>query len=283
MKRIITLLIPFCVGMLLLLSCQKSEHAGRQLLQQADSARTAGDYALAYRLIDSLNKTYLTDTINRRLGMTLKRAVMSEEAARNRRYIDSLMPLMQQRIDSTLRDFTLYGDTRYGTTPEYYRPVLLPARNLNRSYLRAAVQKGGDCTLTSVYSGGRALNHCAVKLHIMPDDITAATETVAYDGGLNYRYRDGGLFAELVSYQPQQSQAVTQLIRQAAREKKSLRMAYLSDSGQVLHEITLSQTDVQALAQTLQLSDLLMQYNSLQRDAEKADRRMARLQNQTQN
>ncbi len=283
MKRIIILLIPLCIGVLLTLSCQRNGHAAQQLLRQADSARTAGDYALAYRLIDSLNKTYLTDTINRRLGMSLKRAVMSEEAARNRRYIDSLMPMMQRRIDSTLRDFTLYGNTQYGTPQEYFHPSLLPDQNRNRSYLRAAIQEGGNCTLTSVYQGNHVLNHTAVKLRMMPDDITAATESVAYDGGLNYRYRDGSLFNELVSYQPQQSQAVIQMIQQAAHEKKSLRMAYLSESGKTLHEIALSPADVQALAQTLQLSDLLMQRNALQRDAEKADRRMTRLQDQTPN
>lgn len=280
MNRYTIRLVIFSAALSLFFTgCDRAKKKGAELLlRRTDSARIAGDYALAYSLLDTLNNTYLTDTVSRREGITLRKVIMLDEAKRNLNYIDSVSPQLQQAIEKAMAGFVKVHNEEYNTTVEYYLPNLLPEKNLQRSYLRASANEYGGFILTSVYRGSRALDHTAVCLTPNGNLSPVYTSVVPYDDGLNYRYRDGGTYVELVTYPVAESMSIGDLFTQAVREKLTIKMDYLAGENKVMNTIRLSAEDILAISRTAELAHLLGEQNRLRKNAETARRRIERLE-----
>lgn len=244
---------------ILVTSCTGASHKDAMLLvSQADSLTSQGDYTLALKLLDSVDNAYTADLEARKEVLEVRRKAQLVESQQVLAQLDSMAPLLEDSIRQAAEPFIAEQNKVYDTPLLMTLPVLSKDRNPMVSYLRAQTDTMGNLIFTSVYYGPKALNHDAIELEAKGETgVAYKTAAVKYDGGLNYRFKDGGLFAELVTYPRKDAVELSDVIEKADTLNKPIQMTYYGSGAQTkVQSFTLSGPRVKALAQTVRLARL---------------------------
>jgi hypothetical protein len=174
-----------------------------------------------------------------------------KEAERNIIYCDSLLPIRQAEAMEAVKGFVFEKDTAYAETGVYVRPQQTVERNIERSYIRCGVNEEGEMYTASVYFGPGPVHHTGIRISTR-DGIFVETASIPYDGGLNYRFQDGGNTSEIVQYKGEHGADVIKFICNNARER--LRVDY---TGGTQYSLYMGEADKQAFVSTYGLAAIL--------------------------
>lgn len=153
------------------------------LVNSADSAVTAGDYALAIELLDTLQAKYPDQIDAQRKGMHIRPAAIEKMTITEMQMTDSLQAYYTHLQDSLMSYFTFVNNPElvegYYVIKEYGKSSLF-----NRTGLEARVSPDGEFYMISSLNA-KAAKHTSVSLKGNGGEVSTAE--VAYDGDRNYR------------------------------------------------------------------------------------------------
>lgn len=252
--------------------CNKQKKEAQARLETARSYYLQDEFSAAKNEIDSLRAIYPKEIAVLKEGLTLMRQVEIREAERNIQFFDSVIPVRQEEFEAMQKDFVFEKDTAYDEIGNYIYKQQTVERNLERCYLRSGVTEKGEIWLASVFYGKKPINHTSVSLSLN-DGIYVKTGTVAYDGGVNYRFANLGFTTEVVTYNGELGIDALQFI--ADHEKERIRVEYTGDAPYVMY---MPDNDKKAIATTYRFGLILNDIVRMTTEKEKAEKRIAYLQ-----
>jgi hypothetical protein len=260
-------LITLIVSTLLAVSCGKGKEA-RALYDRAESLYENQQFIAVKNVIDTINRLYPAEINIRRKALTLMRRAERGECEWNIAFCDSLMPVREKEFEQMKKNFVFEKDTAYSETGRYIPPSMTVERNTERSYIRCGVTEEGEMYMASVYFGARPVEHTGLRL-ATPDGTYAQTPAIAYDGGLNYRFKDNGNTTEVVTYQGNSCRDIAGFAYINA--KKRIRADYTGGKPFALY---LSESDRKAVAATCELALALSEINAMKKEKNRSEMRI---------
>ncbi len=237
------------------ISCSGKNRNAKTYLSEAESALNEGNYSLAKLKIDSIKALFPTsfDEINK--GFDLMQQVRMAENKRNIEYCDSMLEVNNQFLTEMLNDFTLVKDPEYQEIGDYVPKIYPLNTSFRQNGLRSAVNEKGQMYIESVLSGG-SLRHNRIKV-ATTDGSFAESLSVTTDG-LNYRFSTLDATYEIVRFSGNDDNGVAKFIYTFKDEPITL-----SFIGSRTTTLTLPENAKKAIAQSFELSTLLLDIEKL--------------------
>ncbi|MDH6341160.1 hypothetical protein M2480_000310 [Parabacteroides sp. PFB2-12] len=273
MKRLAFYALLLCLA---LSACNKKTKEAEARLEAARAYYEQNEFAAAKIEIDSLRALYPKELKVQREGLTLMRLVEIKEAERNIAFCDSVLPLRRELLAELQKDFVFEKDSAYDEVGNFIYRQQTVERNLERSYIRSGVNEKGDIYIASVYYGAKPINHTGLTLSLN-DGTFVKTASIAYDGGVNYRFENLGFTTEVVTYTNELGLDALQFI--AEHEKERIRAEYTGGSPYVMY---LLDNDKKAIAAAYRFGLVLKDIIRMTDECEKSAKRIEYLQSRLQ-
>lgn len=261
------------------IACGNDKQAAEDMLGKAEQYYLSGDYVAATQWIDSINVVYPQEVEVIRNGMMLQCKVNQKMYERELIHIDSLYNAVNAEVATLKPQFELVREGKEQTVANYIYKNSHRSGEISHSEIYAQVTEKGDFQLTSIYFGGRKINHTGISVK-RADGSMATTQAIAYDGGKNYRYTTGNNAVEIVTYNLAQCREVAEAI--ANFSGGSMRVSY---TGGKDYGIKIGERTSHAIAASYRLALALAQSDSLQSrreysilQLELADRQLMKLE-----
>ena len=258
----------FLIAVVCLFSCDNERKAAQESFDKAKALYENAEYGGAKQMLDEFKMQYPKQLELQKEGLHLMRLIELKEQERNLAYCDSMVIIRQVEVDSLKQYFVYEKDPQYDETGKYIEKKM--AASLSSQKLRVGVNEDGDIYLISTYSGGSPIKHNQLKVLTSSGEY-AETEAIPFDGGANYSFKDDntGLIHELVTYQKGRDNGVIRFIDHHSNEK--LTAQYLGGKN---HSYVISKSVIESLSKSLDLSITLLDVQQLQKEKEKAEKRL---------
>ncbi len=252
MKRIILLA---CLGGAFT-ACDNSEKQAAQRLQLAREAFENGLYSEAKLHIDSIKLLYPKAFDVRREGIGLMQQVELAEQTHGLAYLDSMVQVKQQMLESIRSRYTFEKNEEYERIGHYLHPSQVIEKNLHRSFLRFRVDEQGVLSTTSIYCGSRSIHHTGVR--VTAPDGTFAETAASTD---SYETTDLGEKIEKADYKPGQDGNLLEFV--ALHSDQPLKLTY---QGEHPYSTTLTPSDRQAAVAIRELAQILASITEIRKN-----------------
>jgi tetratricopeptide (TPR) repeat protein len=253
---------------LLVCACNSETKNAQTMLRQAQYLYENSKYEQAKAVADSIKILYPKNGAVLKKNLQLLRQIEIKETEKTVILCDSLLPLRETEFESMKSGFIYEKNEEYDEAGKYFEKSQKIENKLQRSYLRCNTNENGEFFLASVYYGNAPINHSSLKASLA-DGTAAETETVPFDGGLNYRFKDLGMTTEVVTYQKDKGLGVAMLIYN--NSKQNIKLEYL---GGKRFTTTVSQADKNSVVKTVELASLIAEINKIKNEREKATKRL---------
>jgi hypothetical protein len=258
-------------AVLLLAGCGGDEKEARAKLENARVLYERNELPAAKNEIDSIRVWYPAEAKVLKEALSLMRQVELKEAERDIAYCDSLLPIRQAEAQEAVKGFVFEKDSVYEEIGNYIRKQQTVERNVERNYVRCGVNEHGEMYLASVYFGSFPINHTGIRLSIK-NGLFAETASIPYDGGLNYRFKDGENTSEIVNYKGERGIDAIKFIYDHAAER--IKADY---TGGKPYSIYMEEADKKAFVSTYELAIILNDVYTLTAEREKAQKKKSYL------
>lgn len=252
--------------------------------------------ALGLQLTSCDTKTEPT-AAERRAAFEQQQEEQLANEQRTLRATDSLLQVLAPRINEVTQKMFDYEKTEYDDLGHFRPKGTDPADNLNRTYLRSAVDDYGRTQLIGQYSGAK--NFCVVQLQLEGGDgTTLATRTLPRDTGTNYSYDIDGNHYQAITFihAGHVTEGMTQdstVLANADTDNGALAYiaqhcedtkltCYMIAADGRRKQVTISERDRLNLAATYELGTLLREMVRLQQDNRTASLKIEYLQQRNQ-
>ena len=250
------------VGLAMMLAaCTNDQQKAEDLLQRADVSFQQGNFSEAKLQIDSVRVLYPKAFDARKNAIKLMQRVDLEEQRRSLAYLDSMMSIKQNALDSIKKNFILERDTAYQEVGNFFYPSQVVEKNIGRSFLRAQVSERGEMSLTSIYCAGGKLHHTSVKVSTKD----AYAETPASTD--SYETTDLGRAIEKADYKLGNDGGVIAFIV-ANRDAKSLKLEFIGDRS---YHTNMYADDIKAIAAVNDLARILSSMEGIRKEQKEAN------------
>ncbi|MCD8137010.1 MAG: hypothetical protein LUH01_14135 [Parabacteroides gordonii] len=256
-----------------LAACNQTEKEAQARLNNARSMYERNEFFAAKSEIDSLRALYPKEYKVLKEGLALMRQVELKEAERTIAFCDSLLPIKIEEAEALKKGFNFEKDSVYEEIGNYIWKQQTIERNVQRCYIRSGVNEKGEIYLASVFYGGAPINHTGIKVST-PDGQFAETASIAYDGGVNYRFKDLGKTTEVVTYKGEKGLDAAKFISTNVKER--IKAEY---TGGKPYTIYIADGDKKAIAATFDLAIVLSDLENLIKEKDKSTNRIAYLKN----
>lgn len=247
MKRTLFFFTALACATLLLTSCDSTGKQAAAMLAEARQTYEAGDYNQALALIDSIKSQYPKAYKVRRQSLRLQQDVELAAEQRNVAYLDSVIALKQDTLESIKKNYAFEKDAEYQQTGNYFAPSQVVEKNLHRSYLRFQVDEAGKLSMTSIYCGSSNINHVAVR--VTAPDGTYAETPQSRD---SYETTDMGEHIEKADYKYGEDGGVIDFV--CLNSSQNLKLAFKGDRT---YNTTMTPADRQAAVSISRLARIL--------------------------
>ena len=265
--------ICIALAAITLAACNQTEKEAQARLNNARSMYERNEFFAAKSEIDSIRALYPKEYKVLKEGLTLMRQVELKEAERTIAFCDSLLPIKIEEAEALKKGFNFEKDSVYEEIGNYIWKQQTIERNVQRCYIRSGVNEKGEIYLASVFYGGAPINHTGIKVST-PDGQFAETASIAYDGGVNYRFKDLGKTTEVVTYKGEKGLDAAKFISTNAKER--IKAEY---TGGKPYTIYIADGDKKAIAATFDLATVLSDLENLIKEKDKSTNRIAYLKN----
>lgn len=256
-----------------LAACNQTEKEAQARLDNARKMYKRNELFAAKSEIDSVRALYPKEYKVLKEGLALMRQVELKEAERTIAFCDSLLPIKIEEAETLKKGFTFEKDSVYEEIGNYIWKQQTIERNVQRCYIRSGVNEKGEIYLASVFYGGAPINHTGIKVST-PDGQFAETASIAYDGGVNYRFKDLGKTTEVVTYKGEKGLDAAKFI--ATNVKERIKAEYTGGKPYTLY---IADGDKKAIAATYDLATVLSDLENLIKEKDKSTNRIAYLKN----
>ena len=237
------------------ISCSSKSSKAEAYLSEAEHALATGNYALAKLKIDSIKIKFPEAFEVIRKGFSLMQDVRMAENKRNIFYCDSMLNVNYSILNNLKKQFTYERDPQYQEFG-YYIPNIFPLNNaLKNNGLRAAVGEKGYMYIESVLLRS-GIKHNKIKVSTK-DGAYAESLPVTSDG-LNYNFETLEGSFEIVRFQGNDDNGVAMFI--FTYKDEPLTLTFL---GSGTNTIDLHGNAKKAIAQSFELSTLLLEIENL--------------------
>lgn len=265
--------ICIALAAITLAACNQTEKEAQARLNNARSMYERNEFFAAKSEIDSLRALYPKEYKVLKEGLALMRQVELKEAERTIAFCDSLLPIKIEEAEALKKGFNFEKDSVYEEIGNYIWKQQTIERNVQRCYIRSGVNEKGEIYLASVFYGGAPINHTGIKVST-PDGQFAETASIAYDGGVNYRFKDLGKTTEVVTYKGEKGLDAAKFI--STNTKERIKAEY---TGGKPYTIYIADGDKKAIAATFDLATVLSDLENLIKEKDKSTNRIAYLKN----
>ena len=257
----------------LLTACQDNRKQAEALLLRAEQAYAMLDLEGAETKVDSLKAIYMKEYEVLRKALTLSRRIEVVQQQRNIAYADSMITTLMPELEAITRRSFTFEQGEYSSEGIFFHRTQRGEESAQRCYLRATVSRGGNFLLASVYYGANPIKHTAVRVSV--DGNEATSQSVAYDGAANYRFKDdnSGAHTEVLSLNAEQENGIMTTILSSPKAKVEVTLL-----GGTPLRYTLRDDARKALSETYELGTLLSKLNTFEKEWERSKNRLAYLQ-----
>lgn len=183
-----------------LISCgnNKSENQiqAEELLSQAQNQFNDGSYDMAIETIDSLSKKFAGVLDVQRNAMHLKTLIIEKKTIQDSIANDAIIDKYRQAVDSLEKNFK-YIKTK-DMVEGYWVSKKVSDNNLvKQTNIEARIDEMGNIYLiTSLY--GQSINYTSITAKA--NGLSVSSKSVPTSNSNNYRYKDGGINVEMVTF-----------------------------------------------------------------------------------
>lgn len=235
-------------------SCGDSNKGAKDYLLNIRNLYKAGEYDAAKVKIDSIQVLFPKAFAEIKEGMVLLQDVRKAQDKKQVAYCDSLVDILAFKIDSMKQNFTLDKNKDYEEMGRFI-PKALPSTFLNTNLLRSGVSEDGQLYIESVYIGSQFHN----MVRIQTKDGTFVETLAVNDDGLNFRFNNLGKQYEVIKFTKTDENGIAKFIY--ANADKPLTVVL---KGKNTLSYPLSVNSKKAIAESLQLSTLMLEADSLE-------------------
>lgn len=263
------------VASLSLLACDsKEKKAANSMLETASKYFQQEAYNEALMLLDSLNKVYPNEVEARQQALALSREI---RLAISREDSLEIVPQMQELIQYT---DSLYGEFTLVEVPNMpdeniirYKGYDPSSTNASGTFLDCYVTNDGTLEIIAATSGTsfQGVNH--IQVFESKSNTFVTSDTLEYDGGLNYRFQDLGRFYERLTFSGERAMKMGSFIANAP-ESATLKVYFRSKDGKKGRVLQLDNRSREAITMSYQYVKALMDIAELQRRLDTHDRRL---------
>ena len=228
-------------------------------LQKAEQALLLENFSEAKLHIDSIKVLYPKAFEARKKGIKLMQQVDLKEQTKTLAYLDSVLLVKQEQLDSIKGNFVLEKDTAYQDIGNYFYPTQTVEKSLGRSFLRGQVSELGEMSLTSIYCAGGQLHHTSVKVSV--GELFAETP-MSKD---SYETTDLGKTIEKSDYKVGEDGGVVGFI--IAHQDKNIQLQFVGDKT---YRTAMQKTDRKAIVELAELARILSGMEEIRKQQKEA-------------
>ncbi|MCL1942876.1 MAG: hypothetical protein FWF54_04930 [Candidatus Azobacteroides sp.] len=189
----------FFLLIFLLFACGNNEEKARKLLETAREYSDKNDFGAAKLQIDSIKILYPKELSVIKEGNVLTWKIELKEQERSLIYLDSMLIVNKQMIDSLKKTLIFEKDKEYQTYGIYLDKNQTVERTIGQSCLKFQVNEIGEMSMAAtVYGRGKGTFN-AVKAET-DDGKYVETPALPKDDGNNYVFTDGGVSTQILNF-----------------------------------------------------------------------------------
>lgn len=252
----------------LLIACNSNRKQATIYLENAQKLYEQSEYTSAKNNLDSIKKLFPKEFGIQKQGLQLRRRIETKEQERNLNFCDSLLIVRLAEAETMKPGFLFEKDTAYDDVGKYIDKSQRLETKLQTSYIRTCVTEQGEMLFSSVFYGSRPIHHSQLRVSKANGEY-AVTESIPYDGGLNYSFVDGEMTTEIVTYTQGKDDGVIHFIYD--NKESALKADYL---GKEKYSFTISTADKNALVKAFDFAVILSDIENLKKEKEKSSQRL---------
>lgn len=263
MKKINCRLIILLTALFMISCGDKKDSQAIQYLDNIRSLYERGEYNIALRQIDSIQILFPKAFLEIKEGLALKQEVRRASDVKQITISDSLLVVYQPKIDSIKKLFSYRKekDDDYGV----FIPKSIFSSIPNTTTLRSGVNDNGTMYIESVYIGGQIHNIIGVSTKD-----GKSVETLPIEGdGFVFRFNHMGKQYEIIQASPVHDNGLANFIFTYSDSPLTVMI-----KGKNSISFALPNIQKKAIADSYQLSKLMLQYDSLVTAKDKAQMRI---------
>lgn len=272
-RHIGTALIAAALTSLSVTSCKSAgDNSGaeaRIAFDKAQNALNEGNARECIELLDTIDKKYASDTDIIKESIKLRpKALMiiTEEdivsadsiVSANKLLLDSLKPLMTQ--------VNVPGTDGYMLKSSMFDPEFM-----NKTGVSPRVSENGEFYIVSSVNPAGGLQHWSVSAVV--GDVIATTDTVPYDGTLNFRTNN----SEVITFTPNASRGIGELV--ASNSGLPVKILFNGQNGRT-HSMSLNAGQIDGIATAYRYASAVNDMRNATIDLQRLNARMTTLQQQ---
>ncbi|MDO4790731.1 MAG: hypothetical protein Q3998_07180 [Porphyromonas sp.] len=197
----------FTLLLLLFAACSsESSKQANALVEEAKNALEAGQLEDATLLADSLHRSFPKEIESRKAVELIRKEAIDRICTRDIAYIDSLRPIKLEEISKLEEELFTRIENK-----EFADETLLRFKGFDGSSVSSAPfldiyikEKDMKIQLISgCASAGKGYGHVGFLIVDEKSGLEFRSDTIEYDGGVNYRFADGGVTYERITYPEQ--------------------------------------------------------------------------------
>ncbi len=243
--------------------CSGHSRSAKNYLSEAETAYLEGNYSLAKLKIDSIKILFPKSFDEINSGFSLMQEVRLSENKRNIQFCDSMLNENYNQLNEMLTKFDFIRDDRYQEFGEYYPKIYPHQASLNHNGLRSGVGEKGSLFIESILSGSSTKHN---QIMAVSNDGSYAETGVVTSDGLNYRFNTLEKSYEIVRYSGSDENGLAQYIY--SYKDKPITINF---KGNRTVTTTLTNNAKQGIAQSFELSNLLLSIEQLKLEKEKSE------------
>lgn len=260
--------------LLSLVACgSKQKQAAEQLLQEAQALVQSENYEDALVLLDSLQKTYPDLVELRRSAFELSKDVRIAIGHRDSLVILPALSDAEAKADSLYQEFVLIE------APDMPEENILrfrgydPSINASSPFMDCYVCHDGQMKLVAGISATMPLESTHIRVYDSKKERFEVSDTIPYDGGLNYRYEYLSRYYERLTFSKEATVRLASFITNEP-EYEQLRVVFYNDDDHEVSSFTLNSKAKEAIRGTYEYYSLLQQMLEMDAQLQQHEKRL---------
>lgn len=256
-------------------SIDKKQRETDALLMTADSLYKAKKYDDAIETLSTLNKEYPKELKARQKALQLLREIKLDKSNEEAGIMSSMIDSLSLFSDSLFQKFELVeakgmpdeNILRY----KGYDPTKASPKN---KYLDVYVTSSGELELVAGNCRQKPLGGTFIKLEEAVTETFYTSEPIEYDGGLNYRFQDLGLYYERLTFTGKASEQIASFVNAHCLKGTQIKVTFGNSRGLSKDSFILSLEAKEAISTSYQYTKALKKISELHQAIEKHNKRV---------
>lgn len=268
---------------LLLVSCEnKKEKEAKILFAEAQEMMSVENYEEALVLLDSLQQNYPKLTKIRRKAFELAKEARLAKGHRDSLYILPFLKNAELLADSLYQQFKLIE------APDMPEENILrykgydPSANPSIPFVDCYLTQDGSLKMIAGISASRPIGSYYVRFSNLSDGSFETSDTIPFDGGLNYRYEHLGRYYERLTFSPETTKRIAAFLF-FVPENEQVRVRFYLEDHSGGPEFILKNTAREAIKETYTYHLLLQQILEIERELQIHESRLEQREGKRRN